>query len=177
DAVPLSLEIYRTLFGCLGGRYRTAPNWFVALDGALADRPLQPLSKVSNRDQRAALSICWLTTPWNSFLEWPTGWNRGKFRLPLSHLYSSASETRFIVAPTSGRPASLERKRKNWPCRGCPAAPPRSKPAAAPGAAGRFCCGGAMPPARSWSTRCASVPPRFTWPRIIWNRPAGTAMP
>jgi CHAT domain-containing protein len=43
DAVPLSLEIYRTLFGCLGARYRTAPNWFLALDGALAELPVAAL--------------------------------------------------------------------------------------------------------------------------------------
>jgi tetratricopeptide (TPR) repeat protein len=43
DAVPLSLEIYRILFGFLGARYRTGPKWFLALDGALAELPVAAL--------------------------------------------------------------------------------------------------------------------------------------
>ena len=43
DAESLSIEIYRTLFGCLGKRFWNAPRWFLALDGALAELPLAAL--------------------------------------------------------------------------------------------------------------------------------------
>jgi tetratricopeptide (TPR) repeat protein len=43
DAESLSVEIYRTLFGSLGERFRTAPRWFLALDGALAELPVAAL--------------------------------------------------------------------------------------------------------------------------------------
>jgi CHAT domain len=43
DAAALSNEIYRTLFGCLGDRFRAAPRWFLSLDGALAELPLAAL--------------------------------------------------------------------------------------------------------------------------------------
>jgi CHAT domain-containing protein/tetratricopeptide (TPR) repeat protein len=43
NAEALSVEIYRTLFGGVGERFRSAARWFLALDGALAELPIAAL--------------------------------------------------------------------------------------------------------------------------------------
>jgi len=43
EATALSVAAYRTLFGCVAERFRRAPRWLLALDGALAELPVAAL--------------------------------------------------------------------------------------------------------------------------------------
>ena len=173
DAVSLSVEVYRTLFGCLGERFRNAPRWFLALDGALAELPVAAL--VERQDSGPAGAPEYLLA--HHTLELIPGvayWlESGEGSAPpLSPLFVGLGDAIYSRADGRAPISRAESQELALPR----LAPPRSKPAPALGAAGQFCYADAMPRARSWSKPCFSVRPPCTWQRIIWNRPDRIAM-